>query len=266
MYLPKFSYEKNNLKTVRKYDSEIIFSIIILFIKYGVSNRNIDYLLLNLNGPGYESDRILKYFGITENHHKFFENTKTENIIELLSSEAQPNQVLIEILKKYDDKFEGLSIKNSEIAINDVLSNEDEAYINAQMKIRNRTIQSNLRSKLLIEFKNKCCMCDINLSDLLVASHIIPYSQCNSKIELISNPNNALLLCVLHDKLFESSNHISFNIDKLVVDEDLFCNKLAEYKLDKRMIISREFLNIERVIFLQEHLRVYNRKHSKLLK
>lgn len=258
MYIPKFMPDKDNLKVIQKYKEETIFNILILYLKNGVSNRQLDELILNLRTPGYESDSILKYYGVTNKHKGLFNEIDINDIIEMLKNENQPIQEIIDILINYQHFHEYISEEKINSSIED-----EEAYYNAEMKVRNRDLQYKLRVRLLDEFNNKCCICNIKIPDLLVASHIIPYSQCNGEISKISNPNNALLLCTLHDKLFESSNHISFINGEIAIDQGIPEEDYKEYKLDKKMTIPRKYLNVERVKFLAKHLDIYFMKHKK---
>jgi predicted restriction endonuclease len=60
--------------------------------------------------------------------------------------------------------------------------------------------QSFFRRTVLSSYNQKCCICGLDLKQLLVASHIIPWS-VREKTRL--DPHNGLSLCVLHDKLFD---------------------------------------------------------------
>jgi len=62
--------------------------------------------------------------------------------------------------------------------------------------------QTKFRARLLSLYRNCCALCDTKHPRLLVASHIIPWSQ-DSKHRL--DPSNGLLLCRTHDALFECS-------------------------------------------------------------
>ncbi len=55
--------------------------------------------------------------------------------------------------------------------------------------------------KLLLKRYGKCCLCGIKIPELLIASHIKPWavSKPNEKLD----PDNGLLLCPNHDKLFD---------------------------------------------------------------
>ena len=54
---------------------------------------------------------------------------------------------------------------------------------------------------MLKRYESKCCICKVHSTDLLIASHIKPWSRCNNS-EKVSE-FNGLLLCPNHDKLFD---------------------------------------------------------------
>ncbi len=66
--------------------------------------------------------------------------------------------------------------------------------------IKARVNQSFFRSSILASYDNKCCITGISISELLVASHIVPWSK-DEKNRL--NPHNGLCLNLLHDKAFD---------------------------------------------------------------
>ncbi len=68
----------------------------------------------------------------------------------------------------------------------------------AQVKVRMK--QNFFRKAVLSSYENKCCMSGIMSSQLLVASHIVPWAQDeNNRL----NPANGLCLSALHDKAFD---------------------------------------------------------------
>lgn len=87
--------------------------------------------------------------------------------------------------------------------------NNIDAYLDSQVSARNPKIQRIFRRELLEEFECKCAICDVNIEALLVASHIIPYSKCEEVKQMIDS-KNGLLLCSLHDALFDKG-YISFD-------------------------------------------------------
>ncbi|MBI1781578.1 MAG: HNH endonuclease [Sphingobacteriales bacterium] len=66
--------------------------------------------------------------------------------------------------------------------------------------IKTRVNQSLFRTMILATYNNTCCITGINNSDLLIASHIVPWSK-DEKNRL--NPMNGLCLNALHDKAFD---------------------------------------------------------------
>lgn len=66
--------------------------------------------------------------------------------------------------------------------------------------IKARVNQSFFRSAILSSYNQKCCITGLGITELLVASHIIPWAK-DEKNRL--NPHNGLCLNSIHDKAFE---------------------------------------------------------------
>jgi predicted restriction endonuclease len=60
--------------------------------------------------------------------------------------------------------------------------------------------QSFFRKAVLASYQNICCMSGVSLPQLLIASHIIPWSEAK---ENRLNPSNGLCLSAIHDKAFD---------------------------------------------------------------
>lgn len=69
-----------------------------------------------------------------------------------------------------------------------------------QSTVTTRLCQSFFRRAVLSSYESSCCVCGIDLPQLLVASHIVPWS-INKEIR--TDPENGLCLCSLHDKAFD---------------------------------------------------------------
>jgi putative restriction endonuclease len=83
----------------------------------------------------------------------------------------------------------------------DILTDiEDLEGKTAIRQIQTRVNQSVFRTMVLNNYYTKCCITGISIPDLLVASHIVPWSK-NEKERL--NPRNGLCLNALHDKAFD---------------------------------------------------------------
>lgn len=92
-----------------------------------------------------------------------------------------------------------LSLEDIEL-ISEPTGENDYAIENAKREVQIRIKQSVFRKKVLANFNNECCLTGIKENELLVASHIIPWS---SKIETRLSPHNGLCLSVLYDSLFD---------------------------------------------------------------
>jgi hypothetical protein len=63
-----------------------------------------------------------------------------------------------------------------------------------------RPYQTALKRGLMEIYGNKCAICDMDIPEILRASHIIPHSENE---ETARRLDNAILLCSLHDSLFD---------------------------------------------------------------
>ena len=66
--------------------------------------------------------------------------------------------------------------------------------------VKTRVNQAFFRKTVLASYNSKCCITGLSITELLVASHIIPWSK-DEKNRL--NPRNGLCLNALHDKAFD---------------------------------------------------------------
>ncbi len=77
---------------------------------------------------------------------------------------------------------------------------EDKIGREAFRKVKVRINQSFFRKVILSIYTNKCAVSNINIPELLIASHIIPWS-VDKKERL--NPSNGICLSPLYDKAFD---------------------------------------------------------------
>ncbi|WP_114901772.1 HNH endonuclease [Kordia sp. SMS9] len=66
--------------------------------------------------------------------------------------------------------------------------------------IKTRINQTFFRSTILSSYNSKCCITGLSIPDLLIASHIKPWSK---DIKNRTNPHNGLCLNSIHDKAFD---------------------------------------------------------------
>lgn len=87
-------------------------------------------------------------------------------------------------------------------------------------EVKTRVNQNVFRQIVLANYDGRCALTGIDLSELLVASHIIPWSE-NEQERL--NPENGICLSSLYDKAFDKGL-ISFTNDQRVI----FSTRLKE--------------------------------------
>ena len=90
----------------------------------------------------------------------------------------------------------------------------DYAIENARREIKVRVKQSGFRKKVLKNFNYQCCLTAVKETELLVASHIIPWA---SKIETRLSPHNGLCLSVLYDSLFDEGYFTFDELNKVII-------------------------------------------------
>ena len=97
---------------------------------------------------------------------------------------------------------------------------------------------------MLGSYKNRCCITGLDSVDLLIASHIKPWSVSDPKTER-TNPGNGLCLNALHDRAFDKglitvtpdyTIHVSDRLRKQKDNEGI--RWLLQY--DRRQIILPE--------------------------
>jgi putative restriction endonuclease len=88
----------------------------------------------------------------------------------------------------------------------------------AERPVRVRLAQRFFRQSVLAAYESRCCVTGISLSQLLIASHILPWSGFP---EHRANPRNGLCLSRLHDAAFDQGL-IGFDEDyRMVLSKEL---------------------------------------------
>lgn len=91
--------------------------------------------------------------------------------------------------------------------------------------VRTRINQNFFRASILSLYNHKCCVTGLSIPDLLIASHIVPWSK-DEKNRL--NPRNGLCLNAIHDRAFDKG-FITVTTDYTVKISKYFAN----YATDK---------------------------------
>lgn len=119
-------------------------------------------------------------------------------------------------------KYKAKTYYEKEIEI-PIISSPPKTEKQATVKIR--IGQSFFRKTVLSSYERKCCICQNDLSQLLIASHIIPWSESKEKR---IDPQNGLSLCILHDKAFDKGL-LSFKDDYRITISSLVKKSKSEF-------------------------------------
>jgi len=93
--------------------------------------------------------------------------------------------------------------------------------------VKTRRLQTFFRNVVLSSYDNRCALTGIAVPQLLIASHIIPWSESESRR---ADPTNGLCLNALHDKAFDR-HLITFDEDyRLVVSSILKKRDISEFQ------------------------------------
>ena len=144
-----------------------------------------------------------------------------------------------EIVEEFNDDWEELSYQaqlilsaykqtdiyalNPEILIKKMPEGTD---IEKETKIR--VGQYFFRMAVLTAYGNSCCVTGMKKPDLLIASHIKPWKDSDSKTER-TNPSNGLCLNALHDKAFDRGL-FTLNKDYRII----ISTRLSDVGMDER--------------------------------
>ncbi len=95
---------------------------------------------------------------------------------------------------------------------------EDVQGLDRQAITQVRVNQHFFRSLILASYRSRCAVCELPIPELLVASHIVPWSVDPS---LRMNPTNGICLCSLHDRAFDTGILIFTEEYTITVRDDI---------------------------------------------
>ncbi len=155
-------------------------------------------------------------------------------------------------------KFSNTTIEESSQINLDVI----KEGLDREAVVKQRVNQNFFRAAILSAYNNKCCISGLHLPELLIASHIVPWSKdINNRL----NPRNGLCLNALHDKAFDKG-YITITPDyKVKVSQNLsehqqndairdFFFKFADVKivLPDKFLPHRDFLDYHNNIIFKK--------------
>ncbi|WP_426349382.1 HNH endonuclease [Alloiococcus sp. CFN-8] len=149
---------------------------------------------------------------------------------------------------KFPDLFEyiasvflTISFDEDYEVINKIYSNTSLNETEKELLSKVRVGQGIYREKLIVKYSGKCVLCGLKHKPLLIASHIKEWKNSTNQERL--DENNGLLLCTMHESLFDK-HLITFDdngkilISSLLDDEDLSLlniNKNISIEINQKM-------------------------------
>ncbi len=141
-----------------------------------------------------------------------------------------------ELAKYHIDKIiKSIKDNNNQKIIEDFENIEGNKETEKQALIKVRLGHSKLK-ELILKNKHECDICGLNHSKLLIASHIKPWAKSNNEEKLDSE--NILLLCPMHDALFDKGL-ISFDKNgKILISKEIDNNNKALVNINEDSCIN----------------------------
>jgi len=135
-------------------------------------------------------------------------------------------------------------------------------------EVKTRVNQNVFRQIVLANYNKKCAITGIDLTDLLVASHIIPWSQ--NEVERL-NPENGICLSALYDRAYDKGLIGITEKYQIVLSSELKTNEKKEFysihfgnlsgitlQLPQKYLPKKEFLQFHMEIQCIEGKKVEN--------
>lgn len=111
---------------------------------------------------------------------------------------------------EFTGDWDNVALESEEILVSlngdEGIVESDDYFVNitqvteAKQTVKVRLGQRFFRSTILSNYNTRCCICELPIESLLIASHIIPW-KVDTENRL--NPQNGMSLCAIHDKAFD---------------------------------------------------------------
>jgi putative restriction endonuclease len=112
-----------------------------------------------------------------------------------------------EIWDEFIGDWERLSFESEEMRLamenRSVVEENEQLFPEGKTRdtiVRTRVNQGFFRAAVLAAYNSVCCITGLTVSDLLIASHIVPWSK---DVKNRTNPRNGLCLNAIHDRAFD---------------------------------------------------------------
>lgn len=241
------------------------------------TNVRFDALFGSLSNIDYKSS---EYYGIKNNQAAFDYIRTVVNLYENSEWAKTKDKHKLRNFMQSDEYFAGtidsvpMDVSLTEEEFQQIIEKEDEFLEKLQKlaeefgesgttditsEVRLPSVQKAFRDKLIEKHGQKCLLCAIQNRELLVASHIKPAVDCD--IYEKADFNNGLLLCAIHDKLFDRFL-ITFNFydGKMQISSSLSDVEKKTCHLSEEYVLPKEILSPERQQYLMWHNEVFQKR------
>jgi len=198
------------------------------------------------------------------NFGSFDPELKKRGIVGLANASKLDEEVWNEFNSNWDDlAFESekvLSDFDGKDVLEDVKIVEEDLYfgdgIEKERLVKTRVNQNFFRQTVLSAHNFSCCITGIDLPELLVASHIIPWSKAE-KNRL--NPRNGLCLNALHDRAFDKGLMTVTNDFKIKISPRVLSQPSESVEIWLASFNEKNIVVPERFVPSQEFLEYHNK-------
>ncbi len=182
--------DNRRINFVKGLPLEVRAKVLYEYLKKGTSNREIEKRLKELSEEdGWQAWSVIHFYGFNGSH-----KTQYNTTLKAISEQIQflnDDEIVMLHLDEDSNKAEDNAIEMNENDGKDIFRLS-----------KHRVGQNKLRKKILKNYKSKCAICNINDPKHLITSHICTWAESVKQDRV--NPTNAILLCKLHDSMFEN--------------------------------------------------------------
>lgn len=236
--------EVRNINYVKSIPLEVRAQVLYQFLNMGISMREIGKKIHGMEElDGWQAWAMIHFYGFTKHHKGVYQQSSLRILTKRL---LNLNEKEIEELHLSEETLEDVILAYH-------LNAADVESTNIFRNIKSRIEQYKLRKLLLENYKNQCAFCKISHTKLLRTSHIKPWVESTNEERI--NPQNSILLCSLHDALFQNGLLSLSDQYEVIFSADL---DTQEQGISAELTFEQPKENPPSLLLLGEHRRNFN--------